>query len=153
MFKFNSEEQVAGFVDQLEKFIHAVVDYRTKKYPNTVEDTMFLNRQREKFEEFLSAMSGITPATNTTDTLLCPDCGSEMKLRTNSQNGQKFWGCTKYPKCRGTRDEDGLSREEREAQKIKREEVSQEGGFSFNKEKRNPVTEVKPPTDWYPFDK
>jgi hypothetical protein len=36
----------------------------------------------------------------------CPNCGSEMKLRT-ARKGQKagsdFWGCSRYPKCRGTR--------------------------------------------------
>lgn len=36
----------------------------------------------------------------------CPDCGSNMTLRTarRGQNaGGRFWGCTTYPKCRGTR--------------------------------------------------
>ncbi|WP_081423884.1 topoisomerase DNA-binding C4 zinc finger domain-containing protein [Celeribacter ethanolicus] len=26
-----------------------------------------------------------------------------MVERTNRQNGEKFWGCSRYPKCRGTR--------------------------------------------------
>lgn len=133
MFKFESEEQVATFVDKLEKFINTVVDYRTR--PKTVEDTIFLNRQRESLESFISTMSGISVLSDRTDVMICPDCGSEMKLRTNSQNGQKFWGCTKYPKCRGTRDEDGLSREEREALKTKNGNAKQEHGFSFNKDK------------------
>lgn len=32
----------------------------------------------------------------------CPKCGSKMVLRTAKKGkyvGQKFWGCTKYPKC------------------------------------------------------
>lgn len=36
----------------------------------------------------------------------CPTCGSAMKLRTarqGSQAGSQFWGCSKYPACRGTR--------------------------------------------------
>lgn len=35
---------------------------------------------------------------------LCPNCGSEMILRTakkGSNAGQQFWGCSQYPKCRG----------------------------------------------------
>jgi len=32
----------------------------------------------------------------------CPACGSEMVPRTNRQNGQGFWGCPQYPRCRGT---------------------------------------------------
>ena len=35
----------------------------------------------------------------------CPRCGSEMKLRTARKGkyaGQQFWGCSGFPKCRGT---------------------------------------------------
>ena len=34
----------------------------------------------------------------------CPKCGSEMVLRTAKQGDRKgkgFWGCSKYPECRG----------------------------------------------------
>lgn len=34
---------------------------------------------------------------------LCPRCSSKMVMRTNSYNGSKFYGCTRYPKCKGTR--------------------------------------------------
>lgn len=36
----------------------------------------------------------------------CPKCGAEMKLRTAKQGwnaGSHFWGCSRYPVCRGTR--------------------------------------------------
>jgi predicted RNA-binding Zn-ribbon protein involved in translation (DUF1610 family) len=36
--------------------------------------------------------------------VVCPQCGSEMVLRTarSGQNqGNKFWGCSTYPKCKG----------------------------------------------------
>ncbi len=36
----------------------------------------------------------------------CPSCGSEMILRTARKGphaGSRFWGCPKYPACRGTR--------------------------------------------------
>jgi four helix bundle suffix protein len=35
----------------------------------------------------------------------CPQCGSPMALRTaktGKNAGQQFWGCTKYPDCKGT---------------------------------------------------
>ena len=37
---------------------------------------------------------------------LCPICGAEMVLRTarkGANAGNKFWGCSTYPGCRGTR--------------------------------------------------
>jgi restriction system protein len=35
----------------------------------------------------------------------CPQCGHPMVLRTaqrGSQAGQQFWGCSQFPRCRGT---------------------------------------------------
>lgn len=37
---------------------------------------------------------------------VCPRCGSEMVMRKAPQGanvGQSFWGCPKFPECRGTR--------------------------------------------------
>jgi len=36
----------------------------------------------------------------------CPKCKGRMTLRTAKQGvntGQKFWGCSKFPRCKGTR--------------------------------------------------
>jgi restriction system protein len=36
---------------------------------------------------------------------VCPRCGSEMvmrKARQGAKAGQTFWGCAKFPECRGT---------------------------------------------------
>ena len=35
----------------------------------------------------------------------CPKCGAKMVLR-NGKNGP-FWGCSNYPTCRATADDDG----------------------------------------------
>lgn len=32
----------------------------------------------------------------------CPQCGAGMVERSNRNNGQRFWGCSGFPKCRGT---------------------------------------------------
>jgi restriction system protein len=37
-----------------------------------------------------------------TDITKCPRCGSKMIERTNRKTGQTFYGCSRYPKCRGT---------------------------------------------------
>lgn len=44
----------------------------------------------------------------------CPECQGPMTPRTNKSNGTKFWGCLKFPKCKGTRDSMGMSKEDRE---------------------------------------
>ncbi len=38
--------------------------------------------------------------------VMCPICGSEMVLRTarrGSNSGKQFWGCERFPSCKGTR--------------------------------------------------
>lgn len=35
--------------------------------------------------------------------ILCPKCGGEMLQRANRKTGDPFWGCRRFPKCRGTR--------------------------------------------------
>lgn len=35
--------------------------------------------------------------------LSCPRCGTAMIKRSNRNTGDVFWGCTKFPACRGTR--------------------------------------------------
>lgn len=42
----------------------------------------------------------------------CPDCEGPMIAR-DSKYG-KFWGCIRFPVCKGTRDSMGRSKQERE---------------------------------------
>ena len=36
--------------------------------------------------------------------VLCPICGNRMALRRSRTDGHPFWGCTKYPGCKGIRE-------------------------------------------------
>ena len=44
----------------------------------------------------------------------CPVCGGKMVSRLNKAKQQRFWGCADFPRCKGTRDTDGLSRAEKQ---------------------------------------
>lgn len=37
------------------------------------------------------------------DVTTCPRCGADLVERTNRQSGEKFLGCSRFPRCRGTR--------------------------------------------------
>ena len=50
---------------------------------------------------------------------LCPECGLKMVAR-NGKFG-KFWGCVDYPACKGTRDNMGRSKQDREKWKEEQE--------------------------------
>jgi restriction system protein len=47
--------------------------------------------------------AGVDTATAESDIPACPQCGAEMTRRHNRKTGQPFWGCPKFPACRGTR--------------------------------------------------
>lgn len=64
----------------------------------------------EMLEKFIGRVAETSPPTATTVTApsapVCPRCGAEMVERNAKQGkfaGQRFWGCTTYPKCSGIR--------------------------------------------------
>jgi predicted RNA-binding Zn-ribbon protein involved in translation (DUF1610 family) len=61
---------------------------------------------KSKLSTYLSGkqISNEQPAQPQETSPRCPKCGSEMVLRTakrGDNQGGKFWGCSKYPECRG----------------------------------------------------
>lgn len=146
---FKSEEQVKAFIDKLEIFIESIVHvkvFRSQGLDEAAAATVpILNKQRSELEDFIMAINNLhstSGLTNESD-LSCPDCGGEMILRTNRTNGDKFYGCKKYPNCRGTRDENGLSKADKDEAKYRKTEIDQQDGYSFNK-KRNVISESGP---------
>ena len=52
---------------------------------------------------FVAGVAEKKPAAKTPE-MVCPKCGSNMLLRTarrGNNAGRKFWGCSKFPDCRG----------------------------------------------------
>ena len=43
------------------------------------------------------------PKSNTQSSELCPNCGAEMVVRPNRKTGVKFLGCSRFPRCKGSR--------------------------------------------------
>lgn len=135
---FKTKEQAESFVTHLEVLMRAMTLSREQPFIDEIKKTLV---------DHICLLDGITPppavAVDTSansggqQNLLCPDCAGEMAQRTNRTNGNKFWGCKKYPLCRGTRDENGLSKEEREAKRFTVENAvaraKQDSGFSFNR--------------------
>ena len=33
----------------------------------------------------------------------CPKCNTLMRVKSNGESGDLFWGCPRYPDCKGTR--------------------------------------------------
>ena len=47
------------------------------------------------------------PVSNTPVNHKCPKCNSQMLERYNKSSGEMFYGCSRFPDCRGTRQSDG----------------------------------------------
>jgi restriction system protein len=50
------------------------------------------------------------PISKRSDDNICPLCGAEMVLRTAKKGpkaGEKFWGCSAFPKCRSIKPYEG----------------------------------------------
>jgi restriction system protein len=63
--------------------------------------------QRRRREESKTGRVDIATRLQQNETPQCPECTSPMVKRTakrGARAGNWFWGCPKYPKCRGTRD-------------------------------------------------
>ena len=61
---------------------------------------------REKLKDILppppeKKPKAAAPQVEVTET--CPECGSPMRLQKSRFGGRYFLGCTKYPKCKGTK--------------------------------------------------
>jgi hypothetical protein len=65
----------------------------------------------KELNTMLTELAGLQPQTivaevvppETSTVQICPKCASEMALRTaksGANQGQQFWGCTNFPKCR-----------------------------------------------------
>jgi ssDNA-binding Zn-finger/Zn-ribbon topoisomerase 1 len=63
----------------------------------------------------------------------CPECNGPMVSRTGKFG--TFWGCKSFPQCKGTRDSQGRSKSEREAEKESQSSrtYEHEQGFPFSK--------------------
>ncbi|WP_307726277.1 topoisomerase DNA-binding C4 zinc finger domain-containing protein [Pseudomonas cichorii] len=50
--------------------------------------------------------SSVSTTTRSSATNACPSCGASMVRRTARKGkyaGRQFWGCSKFPVCKGTR--------------------------------------------------
>jgi restriction system protein len=78
------DEQVAEIAEVIQQWAGTVSDEQRRQHVK--------NLRRNKQAVHVDAGS---PA--------CPRCGAAMVLRTSRKDGSQFWGCPKYPACRGTR--------------------------------------------------
>jgi restriction system protein len=60
-----------------------------------IREAQALDSKQRFVPNALPSASGTAPE--------CPKCGTQMVKRTNRRSHESFWGCPKYPSCRGTR--------------------------------------------------
>jgi DNA topoisomerase I len=72
------------------------------RYPACRTTMKITEEMQEKLKDHMPAAAPKKPAPTIQVNETCPECGSPMKLR--QARGNYFLGCSKYPKCRGTRE-------------------------------------------------
>lgn len=61
-----------------------------------------LDRIRMAQADIGSGVRGAAPLTMSGETPTCPVCSGSMVERRNRRSGERFWGCARFPQCRGT---------------------------------------------------
>ena len=81
------------YTNQMEKDLDKIAAGKEKK-------SDFLNRFYNNLEETIKNNKEISADPLVGDNKVCPECGAPMVVR-RSRFGKLFYGCSKYPKCRG----------------------------------------------------
>jgi len=78
-------------------------------------------------------MTDFNKTSNNPFAVKCPECDGEMISRSGKYG--IFWGCKKFPECKGTRDNMGKSKQDRDEEKIKRES----DGYEWTSNERDKI--------------
>lgn len=65
--------------------------------------TIKANKLKNTFQAKRKHIRQLQSRSDSSSKQLCHKCGSEMVLRSAKKTGNKFWGCSTFPKCRATR--------------------------------------------------
>jgi ribosomal protein L37AE/L43A len=117
---FNEEDLHTVFLDAFDRGLGQGLSISSREeFHQNAEQAWseYVQSNRTVFEKTPS----IPANSPTPESVKCPECGSEMVSR-NGKYG-RFWGCKKYPNCKGTRDSDGRSKAEREASQTTSSEI------------------------------
>lgn len=94
-----------------QKRIKVLSDADVQLYVNTLQRTALENTKaaRDKHVQNLKNNADAKKPNpsirhlSANDQTSCPKCGADMLKRTNRKSGEAFWGCSRFPKCKGTR--------------------------------------------------
>lgn len=95
-----AERAVGGFVVASGQFTEEAKNFAEGRSINLVPACSLLQMIQHNTGQAISSQ----PAEDSS--LVCPKCGSPMVQRIaqkGSQAGNRFWGCTRFPACRGVR--------------------------------------------------
>lgn len=84
-----------------------VIEFTKKLNDAALENSRAARKQHIENIQIKASAATHRPARNAAGASAvnaCPKCGAMMVRRTNSKTGDGFWGCSSFPKCRGTRE-------------------------------------------------
>ena len=76
--------------------------YNSREADKSIREGRHTQFLKDKFDAMAAIKEAERSAGTNEDAPLCPLCNSRMAKR-HDRNGRAFWGCTQYPRCRGSR--------------------------------------------------
>ena len=76
--------------------------YNSQEADKSIREGRHTQFLKDKFDAMAAIKEAERSAGTQEDAPLCPFCNSKMAKR-HDRNGRAFWGCTQYPRCRGSR--------------------------------------------------
>lgn len=91
-----------GYIDYIRSHNTPVLSPETIRKAAETLESVDIGHGREARREHVDNLRAAHKDRSAKSPQKCPKCGGNMVLRTNRKTGEKFWGCTNYPKCRKT---------------------------------------------------
>lgn len=89
----------------------------------------------DNYNPKVSLEKKLMPKNEGLENVRCPECAGEMISRSGKYG--IFWGCKEFPNCKGTRDNQGRSKQDRANEKMMKE--SDERGDEWPKNREDKV--------------
>ncbi len=80
-----------------------IMDEQVQEIANTIRLWAGTVTEKQKAGHVAHVRQQKAPASSDAQAPSCPRCRESMILRTSTRDGSRFWGCRRYPACRGIR--------------------------------------------------
>lgn len=106
-FKTNMPDEVvqgvSGLVSYIEsKRVGVIAEENVTRHIDLIQSAKMAPDRKTERDHVRNVRSAINVSSGD-ENVACPRCGNSMVERTNKRTGERFFGCVRFPTCRGVR--------------------------------------------------